>query len=201
MPSIDSERRRQKRIRARLPVRFDYNNNEASALTKNISLLGTCVDLDREVLPGTRIALSLDIPQYTNDSSLTGEVRGEGAVVRCFPVKNEDKQASEPLYELAIFFSDFTPPGEEKLDKYLDYAVEKEEQEIRQWATEYRAHIEERKKKAALKKMEAAKKRAARLAKRQKKERERLKRIAQRAREKAKKREKMKLPVASYRVS
>lgn len=174
MPITGLERRRQKRVKVQLPMRLDYDNNEALASTKNVSLLGACLNMDRQILPGTRIAMSLDIPKYVEDENLIGEVRGEGAVVRCDSVSAEGRPAG---YELGVFFSNFLPPGEEKLLNYLDHVSKEEEAQIRQWVEKYRQHIKERKRQIAKKKRALARKRAARLARRAKKaEMERLKR-------------------------
>jgi len=165
MAANELERRRQRRVRVQLPVRIDYNNNEVLALTKNISMLGTCLDMDKQILPGTRVTLSLDIPKYTDDNKLLGEIKGEGAVVRCDSSDLAQKQ-NEPLnYELAIFFSNFLPPGEEKLLNYLDYMSKKEEQEVRQWVQQYRSRIKKKKLEIAKKRRLQEKKRAERLAK------------------------------------
>jgi hypothetical protein len=144
-------------------VRLNYGNNEALALTKNVSLLGACVTMDKEIVPGTRVALSLDIPRYTDQNGLIGEVKGEGAIVRCDSIQEEGKLYS---YELGVFFSNFLPPGEEKLMGYLDHIAQQQEEEIRRWVQQYRAHIKERKTQIAKKKRALARKRAARLAKR-----------------------------------
>ncbi len=167
MTKDDLERRRRKRVKVQLPVRLDYNDNEALALTKNVSLLGTCLEMDKEILPGTRVALSLDIPKYSDDDKLIGEVKGEGAVVRCSSLAEEP--AKTPSYELGIFFSNFLPQGEEKLFNYLQYISKKEEEEVRQWVQQYKAHIKKRKLEIAKKKRALARKKAAKLAKRAKK--------------------------------
>lgn len=175
MPLTDQERRRQKRVKVKLLVRLDYNNNEGLASTKNISLLGACLNMDRQISPGTRVVLSLDIPKYVENENLIGEIRGEGAIVRCNSVQQPGQPAS---YELGVFFSTFLPPGEEKLLNYLDYVAKEEEKEVRRWVEQYRAHIRERKREIAKKRRALARKKAARLAKKLKKlEMERLKKL------------------------
>jgi len=163
----DLERRRQKRIKVQLPVRMNFNNAEGLASTKNISLLGACLNMNRQVLPGTRVALSFEIPKYIDNDNLVGEVRGEGAVVRCDP---DDAQSQTSGYELGVFFSNFLPPGEDKLTQYLDHVAKEEEKQIRQWVEQYRAHIKQRKKEIAKKKRAIEKKRSARAEKKLKKE-------------------------------
>jgi hypothetical protein len=164
MQNTDAERRRRRRVKVQMPLRLDYGSNEALASTKNVSLLGACLSMDRPISPGTRVALSLDIPNYTEDNRLIGEVKGEGAIVRCDSVS----EGQSPDYESGLFFSSFLPGGEEKLANYLDFVADKEEKEIRQWVQQYRAHIKARKKKIANKKKALARKRAARLAIREK---------------------------------
>jgi len=180
--NLDLERRRRRRVKVQLPVRLDYGNNEALASTKNVSLLGACVTMDKQIAPGTRVALSLDIPKYTDQNGLIGEVKGEGAIVRCDSVQEEDRPSA---YELGVFFSNFLPPGEEKLMSYLDHIAQQQEEEIRKWVQQYRAHIKERKNQIAKKKRALAKKRAARLARRA----ARLAEKSQRSRQKAAKKE------------
>lgn len=169
MPTIkDQDRRRLKRVRVQLPVRLDFDNTEGLASTKNISLLGACLNMPREVSPGTRVALSLDIPRYVEDDSLTGEVRGEGAIVRCQP--EEAQSNASGSYELGIFFSRFLSPGEDKLMHYLDHVSQKEEAEVREWVQQYRDRIKKRKKEIAKKKLQIERKRKVRLQKRLKKQ-------------------------------
>src|SRR3989338_4651204 len=98
MPTLmDLERRRRKRVKVQLPIRLNFSNTESLASTKNISLLGACINMNREILPGTRVALSLDIPEC--------EIRAEGAIVRCEPEKTAEGKPGG--YELGVFFSSF----------------------------------------------------------------------------------------------
>lgn len=176
MPTItDKDRRRQRRIRVQLPVRLDFNNTGGLASTKNISLLGACLNMDKEINPGTRVALSLNIPRYIEDDKMVGEVRGEGAVVRCQPEAEEGKELSG--YELGVFFSNFLPPGEEKLINYLDHVAEQEAEEVRKWVQQYRDRIKKHKKEIAKKRRLIEQKRKARLEKRLKKQLEKEARI------------------------
>jgi len=167
MPTLaDLERRRNKRVKVQLPVRLDFNTTEALASTKNVSLLGACLNMNREILPGTRVALSLKIPKYVDDDKLIGEVKGEGAVVRCEP----DTKDEQPFgYELGVFFSNFMPHDEDKLYQYLDHVSREEEKQIREWVQKYREHIKKRKKEIAKKKKAIQNKRKARIKKRLKK--------------------------------
>lgn len=175
MPTLtDLERRRKKRVKVQLPMRLNFSNAEGLASTKNISLLGACLNMNKEILPGTRVALSLDIPGC--------EVRAEGAIVRCDPEKVAEGKPGG--YELGVFFSNFLPPGEEKLSDYLEYMAKEEEKQIRQWVEQYRAHIKQRKKEIARKRRLIENKRKARIAKRLKKE---LAKAAAKAAKKAKK--------------
>lgn len=169
MPTIkDQDRRRLKRVRVQLPVRLDFDKTEGLAFTKNISLLGACLNMSKEVSPGTRVALSLDIPRYVEDDRLTGEIRGEGAVVRCQPETIQGEGSGS--YELGVFFSRFLSPGEDKLMHYLDYVSRKEEEEVRKWVQQYRDRIKKRKKEIARKKRQIERKRKIRLEKRLKKQ-------------------------------
>lgn len=183
-PTTDSERRRQRRVKIKLPVRLNYNNNEALAITNNISLLGTSLNINKQILPGTRVTLSLGIPKYNDDNNLVGEVKGEGAVVRCDTLEQEGQPIS---YELGVFFSSFLPSCEEKLLNYMDYAAKEEEKAVRQWVEQYRAHIKKRKAEIAKKKRAIVRKRKARLARRAKKLAEKERRREERARKRLEK--------------
>lgn len=185
MPVIaDKDRRRQKRVKVQLPMRLDFNNTQGLASTKNISLLGACLNINKEVNPGTRVALSLNIPRYVEDDRMIGEIRGEGAVVRCHPETEQGQGKELSNYELGVFFSNFLPPGEDKLIHYLDYVAEQEEQEVRKWVQQYRDRIKKRKKEIARKRRLIEKKRKARLEKRLKKQ------LAKEAKAKSRKTEK-----------
>lgn len=183
-PTTDSERRRQRRVKVKLPVRLNFNNNEALAITNNISLLGTSINTNKQILPGTRVALSLEVPKYTGDSNLACEVKAEGAIVRCDAVEQEGQPVS---YEVGVFFSSFLPSCEEKLFSYMDYVAKEEEKAVHQWVEQYRAHIKKRKAEIAKKKMALARKRKARLAKRAKKLAEKQRRQEERARKRLEK--------------
>lgn len=131
-----AERRREKRLRARLPVRIgDADGQQIYARTENISILGTYIEIEQEIPLGKKIDLSIEIPSYTNDSFLTGNVGCRGDVFRCDLIKEIE---SRSFYGVGIFFIDF-PDGQDrnKLLKYIEFLILKEQENIkramRQW--------------------------------------------------------------------
>jgi len=192
MASGASDRRRQKRVKMKASLTLRHSDKEHDSITNNMSLLGASVNTKSQILPGTRVGVHFDIPEYKENKDLAGEVKGEGAIVRCDP---SDDPETPNEYEVGVFFANFVGTDEQKLSKYLDFLVKQEEKEIRQWAKQYRARIEKRKKAIAQKKRLLAKKRADRVKKRalKKKQRELAKlkakkdRAAQRAAKKASK--------------
>ena len=126
-----TERRRERRLRVRIPIRISYPDNPPIyGQTENISRLGTYVEIEQEVFLGAKADVILDLPAYTNDSSLTGDVRCSADVFRCSLIKEVDLKK---LYGLGIFFTDFFEQEDRnKLSKYIDFLILKEQENIKQ---------------------------------------------------------------------
>jgi len=166
MEKTDDERRRERRVKTQLRLVIRYNDRQLDSSTRNISLLGACVDTKEQILPGTRVGIFLNLPNYRGEQALAGEVRGEGAIVRCDP--SPEAEVSEK-YEVGVFFSSFIGTDEEKLSQFLDFMVKKQEEEVQKWAQQYKARIEKRRKEIAAKKRLAALAKAKRKKKKAKK--------------------------------
>ena len=97
--------------------------------TENINILGTYVETEQKIPLGTKVDITIEIPVYTNDSSLTGNVRCRGDIFRCNLAKETGK---ERFYGLGIFFTDFSDEEDRnKLTKYIDFLILKEKEEIK----------------------------------------------------------------------
>lgn len=130
------EKRKERRIRVRLPIKMVYQNNKVLANTENISRLGAYVELGKQILAGTDVNIVLKIPAYTQDSSLTGELKCKGDIFRSDLARESE---SKKYYGIGIFFTDFlTPADREKLSKYIDFLIRKEEQEIEEGVKHWR---------------------------------------------------------------
>ena len=125
------EKRKERRIKVALPIKIIRQNNvEAVGTTENISRLGAYLKTDKEIPLGTDIDVILEIPVYTQDLSLGGTINCRGNIFRC---KLTRESESKKYYGIGIFFTHFLKPiDREKLSKYIDFLILKDEQDIRE---------------------------------------------------------------------
>lgn len=126
-----SEKRKEHRLKANMPIQVSCGpGKELRGRTENISRLGTYVELSQEIPAGQTVDIILELPAYTQDNSLTGEVRCEGTVFRSNPVRTAD---GKQWYGLGIFFTDFAGlRDKEKVSAFVDHLIITEEQEIKE---------------------------------------------------------------------
>ena len=126
-----SEKRKEHRLRANMPIQIVYGSGmELRGRTENISRLGTYVELPQDIPAGQSVSLVLELPAYTRDASLTGEVRCGGTVFRTNPLRSAEGQQ---WYGVGIFFTDFPDPRDkEKVSTFVDHLIVEEEQEIKE---------------------------------------------------------------------
>ena len=124
MPKTD-EARRGRRVRAILPAQLVCGTEQYSTQTENVSLLGTYVQLEREIPSGTQAKLILDL----SGTSEGGQVQCEGVVVRCENLRPD-------LFGLGIFFNQFLEDGEAKLDRLIDLLLKKQNEEAQRYFEE-----------------------------------------------------------------
>jgi hypothetical protein len=125
-----SEKRKEHRLKANMPIQIACGpGKELRGRTENISRLGTYVELTEVIPAGQTVDIVLELPAYTQDTSLTGEVRCEGTVFRSSPLRFT---AGRQWYGLGIFFTDFASlRDKEKVSIFVDHLIATEEQEIR----------------------------------------------------------------------
>lgn len=124
-----SEKRKEHRFKAELPIKIIYAGAEIAAKTDNLSRLGTYVEISREIPAGESVDITLVLPAYTGDISMSGEVRCEGSVFRSVLLS---QASGNKYYGAGIFFTVFSEhQHRDKLSNYIDYLVLKEEQEIK----------------------------------------------------------------------
>ena len=124
------EQRKEHRLRANMPITITYGGAALTSRTENISRLGTYVESPTEIPSGQTVDVILELPAYTQDTSLTGEVRSKGTVFRSSPVREfEGRQ----WYGLGIFFTEFASGRDrDKVSSYVDHLIATEEQEIKE---------------------------------------------------------------------
>lgn len=124
MPRTD-ESRRGRRVRVILPARLVCGAETLSSQTENISLLGTYVEVGKEIPAGTPATVTLDLPP----SNGGGSVQCQGIVVRCESLR-------PGVFGLGIFFNQFLGDGETRLDQLIDELLKKQNEEARRYFEE-----------------------------------------------------------------
>lgn len=124
-----NEKRKEHRFKAELPIKIIYAGAEITAKTDNLSRLGTYVEINREIPAGESVDITLVLPAYSGDISMSGEVKCEGSVFRSVLLRQD---SANKYYGAGIFFTVFSEHlHRDKLSNYIDYLVLKEEQEIK----------------------------------------------------------------------
>jgi len=122
------EKRKERRLRVAIPIKLVYRGQEIAAHTGNISRLGAYVELDREVPVGSELSVRLELPAYTKNASLTGEVSCTASVFRSHFLRQE---GALRWHGIGIFFTDFAQPQDhERLSRYVEHLIALEEKEI-----------------------------------------------------------------------
>lgn len=127
-----SEKRKEHRLRANVPVVLSWGKEKGiEGRTENISRLGAFVELNRQVPAGAPVDITLAIPAYTQDISLTGNASCSGTVFRS--IRLEAAAGGTALFGAGIFFTDFaTPRDKDKISSYVDHLIRAEEQGIKE---------------------------------------------------------------------
>ncbi|NLE92135.1 MAG: PilZ domain-containing protein [Elusimicrobia bacterium] len=125
------ERRKEKRMHVSLPVKLVFSKKEElSGVTVNISRLGSYIEVSRQFDSGAELDVTLEIPDYGQDKKSGGQVRCNGTVFRC---DLREGPGAEPFYGIGVFFTSFASREErERLSKYVDFLIVKEEEDARE---------------------------------------------------------------------
>ena len=109
------EKRRRKRIDVALALTIGYNEEKIRAVTKNLSLLGTYIEINRRLPADAKLNIELTIRNK--------QINCEGVAFRSSPVISlQDNQ----LYGTGIFFRSFSRGSERTLANYIDYVLLRE---------------------------------------------------------------------------
>ena len=130
------EKRKERRIKVRLPIKMFYQSIEAAGETENISRLGAYIETAKDIPLGSELVIELSVPAYGKDASLAGKVRCKGSVFRSSLLREED---TIKYYGLGIFFTDFLQQSDRnKLSKYIDFLILEEKQGIKEGLKRWR---------------------------------------------------------------
>ena len=114
-----SERRRDPRLTAQVPVKISQEDGDLVTETANISRAGAYCRVERALEPMMKLKVQVLIPIRKNDSSVTTKkITCQGVVVRT-------ERTPDNHYNVAIFFSDITKRDAECISDYVDYHLER----------------------------------------------------------------------------
>jgi hypothetical protein len=137
------EKRKERRVKTSMPIKIICRSNESSGFTGNISRLGAYAEMDQEFPIGADVHVVLEIPADIKDASWRGNVKCQGNIFRANFVREVN---NKKYYSLGIFFTGFAEQGDkERLSRYLDYLITREEKEIEQGAKLWREKREMKK--------------------------------------------------------
>lgn len=131
------EKRKERRIKVNLPIRIVYRKNiQVSGHTENISRLGAYVEIDKKIPVGTGVDITLEIPAYIKNLSLSEEVKCLGNIFRCDLVRAIE---SKKYYGIGIFFTNFLQEADkERLSHYIGFLISREDKTIKEGIRHWR---------------------------------------------------------------
>ncbi len=109
------ERRRRQRIDVALAAKIEYNGKKIKTKTKNISLLGTYLQNDKEIPIGTALDIAIKIPETKKNKSR--QINCKGVVFRSQPIASFEPKSQ---YGIGIFFRSFLEKAERELSGYIE---------------------------------------------------------------------------------
>lgn len=110
MTKPSSERRRQPRAKADLPITIDSMQGRVKARVRDLSATGICFFLNEPVPEMTAVKIDLELPINGKPSKISGD----GAVVRCQRIATGIEH-----YEIAVFFTHLREDGKKIIDSYV----------------------------------------------------------------------------------
>lgn len=120
------ERRRQYRVKVRLPLIIKLSSGDILTYTTNISILGAYVESSKRLKPSTqKREFILELTPFRH-------VRCSGVILRCEP-KVRTTLVKKTYYHLNIFFSNFFDNGEKKLANYLQDVLSRQKKVLDKW--------------------------------------------------------------------
>jgi len=125
MVEEQDNRRRGRRVTASLPISLNTTTGVFQGTTRNISLLGALIELDRELPLGTAMTARLTLPNGT-------PVEAKGLLVRCEPVG----PSPSGRFGLGVFFNAFSEGSEAPLSRWINEILEQQRLEAERYFEE-----------------------------------------------------------------
>ncbi len=120
------ERRRRKRVDVTLLITVEYGKEKILARTKNISVLGTYIESNKEIPIGTPLDIGINIPKGGLVKLDKGkQTNCSGIAFRCQPTHSLEPTKQ---YGIGIFFRSFLKTGEKDLSNYINYVLLQEKE-------------------------------------------------------------------------
>lgn len=120
------ERRRRKRIDAALALTIEYSEGKIAARTKNISLLGAYIEINRKIPVGTKLNIVIEIPaKGPEKSNQSAQITFKGVVLKSKSLISLQGKSS---YGTGIFFRSFSQKDNKMLADYIDYILLQEKE-------------------------------------------------------------------------
>lgn len=115
------EKRRAPRAKAAIPLEICSDKDVFEVFTRDISMVGTYLTLDRFIPLNTKLKVTILLP----GGGRGGETKPEKVTCCGIVVRNEEiEEAGERTrYGVAIHFTDFTREDKEKLAAYLKHKL------------------------------------------------------------------------------
>jgi hypothetical protein len=108
------ERRREPRIKRRIPLKIKLDDYDLIGQTQNISCIGASCITDKRIPPFSLISIILLLPLKINNRHSVCNVRCQGVVVRARKIPKNSKK-----YNIAIYFSRLRRSDKAKLLQYV----------------------------------------------------------------------------------
>ena len=118
------ERRRRQRIDVALSMKVEYNKEKITTQSKNISILGTYIETNKEIPLGVSLDIKIRIPKVKMFlESKSKQLKCTGVAFRSEPVGLAQQGRR---YGTGIFFRSFEKNGERDLSRYIDCILKQE---------------------------------------------------------------------------
>ena len=115
------ERRAFPRVKAGFPVKFAAEESGIMAHAEDISYSGVYCVVNKFIPLYTKVFLALFVPLFKGKDRVEERMDCEGVIVRAEAIQPEEK---EPVYRVAIFFSEIHQKDKQKIARYVEERLE-----------------------------------------------------------------------------
>ena len=137
------DKRRRRRIDVALPIKIEYNNEEISTGTKNISVLGAYIESEKEIPRDISLDIKITIPErQAAETKEAKQISCKGITFRSRPIQTLE---AKKQYGAGIFFRSFLEGGEKDLAEYIDYFLLQEKKKEKIYLKKSKQRLSKRK--------------------------------------------------------